>query len=326
MNRYINPLFTFVSTVLLMLSCSLVMADIHTIEIRVLPESIVYGEYYLLGDIAELDGFDVESIQKLAKLKIGKSPQPGHSHIISHGQVKRRIKNHFSKKKFQIFLPSRPMVSRASLKINKKQLENIALKEINNYYSDYEDVRVTIKTRLKDIFIPKGTASYEMKRIGESKHIGGYSSWNLSLKLNQKEVKKILIRAKVEVYDQISVASSEIRKGNRIAQSDLGSIKKDISRERKGYQSKPSLIVGQYARRDIYKNESINSKLIEHPVIVKKGSPIKLIYKTTGLSLSNIVKAMKSGRKGDTIPVRTINGKKVIYAVIIDSKNVEVAL
>ncbi|MBU3917030.1 flagellar basal body P-ring formation chaperone FlgA, partial [bacterium] len=289
MNNYFNRLIAFIGIAILVCTSSLAIADIDTIEIRVLPESVVYGEYYQLGDIAELDGFDVESIQKLAKLQIGKSPLPGHSHIISHGQVKRRINTDFPKKKFQIFLPSRPMVSRASLKISVKQLENIALKEIKSYYTDYEDIKVTIKTRLNDIFIPKGSASYEMKRIGESRQVGGYSSWNLSLKLDQKEVKKILIRAKVDVFDQISVAKSEIRKGDRITKDDLGSIKKDISRERKGYQSNPDLIVGQYARRDIFKNESVNSNLIEHPVIVTKGSPIKLIYNTPNLSFSNIV-------------------------------------
>ena len=52
----------------------------------------------------------------------------------------------------------------------------------------------------------------------------------------------------------------------------------------------------------------------------------EVIYQTKNLKLTNIAKAMKSGRKGDIIPVKTLNGKVTIYAVIIDSKNVEVIL
>ena len=39
-----------------------------------------------------------------------------------------------------------------------------------------------------------------------------------------------------------------------------------------------------------------------------------------------MVKALKAGKKGDVIPVKPIIGERIIYAVIIDEKNVEVAL
>ncbi len=326
MCKILQSCLVFTGILFLFFLPNITHADIDTIEIRILPESIVYGEYYTLGDIAEFDGFDVESIQQLARLKIGKSPLPGHSHILSHGQVKRKVNKSVSDRKINVALPPRPIISRASIKITKKQLEEIALKEIKQHYQDYEEVKIHIKTRLKDIYMPKGNATYEMKRIGETIQVGGYSTWALSLKLNGEEVKKIFIQTKIEVFDDVMMAKERIPKGKQIQKVDLVSIKKNVSREKVGFKSQSDLMVGQVARRDIYKNESIKKQLIGQPIIVKKGTPVRLIFKSKNLTLTNLVKALKSGKKGEVIPVRPIKGKRTIYATILDEKNVEVAL
>jgi flagella basal body P-ring formation protein FlgA len=61
-------------------------------------------------------------------------------------------------------------------------------------------------------------------------------------------------------------------------------------------------------------------------MIVVKGAHMRVVYKTPSLYLSNLAMAMKSGRKGDIIPLRTLNSKKTVYAVITDAKNAEIAL
>jgi len=300
--------------------------DIDRIDIRVLPEAIVYEEFYTLGDIAELDGFDVETIQELAKTQVGKSPLPGKSHLLSAAQINTRLKTQFSKHKLNLVMPKQAMVSRASIKITAKELEKIVLDEVQKHYSGYKDARFHIRTKLRDVFIPKGEASYAINRIGDSLKVGGYSSWMLQLKLDGKEVKKILVRMKVDVFDDVVVAKDTIPKGTLIAEDDLQTVKKDISREHKGYTSEPDLVVGEHARRDIYKNEALDDQLVEKPVIVVKGDHLQVVYRTRNLYLTNLAMAMRSGRKGDTIPLRTLKSKKTIYAVITDAKVAEIAL
>jgi len=301
-------------------------ASIDTIEVRILPESIAYGEYYFLGDIAELDGFDVEAIQKLAKVKMGKSPLAGHSHIISRNQVQNRLKRKYSKIKLKLIIPKRPMISRASLKIGKNQLENIIFSEIQSQFKEFQDIKISVRTRLKDVYIPKGEASYKIKRLGENVKMGGYSSWMLSLLLDKKEVKKLLIRVKVSIFDEVLVAKGKITKGKQIQEEDVVKIKKDISKERKGFKSGQKLIIGKYARRDIYKNESLKKNLVEKPLLIRKGSHIKIIYQTPGIYLTNVAIAMKSGKKGEIIPCRTLKSKKTVYAIVTDAKNVMILL
>ena len=307
-------------------AASSTLADINKIDIRVLPESIVYDEYYSLGDIAELDGFDVETIQKLAKIKVGKSPIPGRSLYVSHGNIRRYLKSFESERKINLILPSRPIVSRASIKITDKQLQDLAMKEIKADYKDYDEVKITVKTQFKTLYVPKGNVSYKMTRIGEQNKIGGYASWNLKLFIDGREFKTMFVRAKTQVFDEVFIAKDKIARGKKIQKSDLKPVLKNISKERVGFTSEPDLAVGKQAKRIIYKNETVNGKLVEMPIIIKKGTPIKLIYKTRNLTLTNLVKALKEGKKGDVIPVRPLTGNKTIYAKVIDENSVEVAL
>lgn len=301
-------------------------ADIDRIDIRVLPEAIVYEDYYTLGDIAELDGFDIETIQKLAKVQVGRAPMPGRSFLITRGQIQNRIQNRFPKHHLKLIMPSRPMVSRASIKISGQELQEIVLNEVKKHYTHYQDVRFQIKSTLRDVFIPKGDASYSISRIGDTMKVGGYSSWMLKLMLDGKEAKKILVRIKVNVFDDVVVAKDRIRKGSKITESDVTTIKKNISKKRRGFESDPEIIVGKHARRDIFRNETIEPKLFEKPMIVAKGDHMKIVYRTPNLYLTNLAMALKSGRKGDIIPLRTLKSKKTIYAVIMDAKVAEIAL
>lgn len=301
-------------------------ANINTIDIRILPESIVYNDYYSLGDIAELDGFDIETIQKLARLEIGKSPLPGRSLRVSHGMVRRKLNRFDTDRAIKIVIPSKPVVSRASVKIEGSQLHQLAMKEIKDRYEEYGQVTIEIRSDLKDLFLPKGEIAYQFSRIGKSVNIGGNSTWILKLLVDGEEFKRIFVRAKVSVYDEVVVAKKVIVSGNKIQKNDLKQIKKNISNERVGYIAKPKLIVGQQAKRTIYKNESLKRNLVEEPVLIKKGTPVTLIYKTKHMLLTNIVKALKEGKKGDIIPVRPLTGNRTIYAVVIDENNVEVAL
>lgn len=303
-------------------------ADINSIEIRVLPESVVYDEYYSLGDIAELDGFDIETIQKLAKLKIGKSPLPGRSLFVSHGKIRRVLNGSKIKRDFKLNFPSRPVVSRASIKITQQQLEELAYSVIKKEYQEYENVKITVRSKFRDLYLPKGKVTYETERIGNRGQLGGYLTWSLSLQLNGEEFKKLYVKAKVEVFDEVVVATKRITRGEKIAKEDLTSITKNISNAKIGYQSKQKLVVGQQAKRDIFVNETVSNGLVEQPILIKKGTPVKLIYKTKSMVLTNIVKALKPGKKGEIIPVRPLTGQstKTIYAVVVDSNSVEVAL
>ncbi|MDT8445497.1 MAG: flagellar basal body P-ring formation chaperone FlgA [bacterium] len=302
-------------------------STLHQIEIRVLPESVVYSETYALGDIAELDGFDIDLIDKLSKLEIGRSPMPGRSYRISEAQVSAKLKGLIHPDQFKLKTPKNVLVSRASIKVTKEQLTEVITEEIKKNFKEYKEVNVEISSHLRDEFIPKGEASYQINRIGSPQRVGGVGSWTLRLEVDGKLYKKLIVRAKVSVIDEVVVAKGMIPQDQVIAQGDLTTLTKDISNEPRGIKRDADLVVGQQARRDISKNEAIRSHLVEEPVILEKGQPVQLVYETERLFLSNTAIALRSAKLGDVIPVRILGEHgRTIYAKVVSEKRVEVAL
>ncbi|MGK0289171.1 MAG: flagella basal body P-ring formation protein FlgA [bacterium] len=296
------------------------------IEIRIMPDAIVYGERFSLGSVAEFEGYDSTKIKKLSKIDMGRSPLPGRSLILSQGLIKSRLRRIIKLSKVKLIMPKRPMVSRAALKITKKELDIIVTKEVAKLYNKFNDVNIHIQTRLRDTFIPKGEASYTIKRLGTNAVIGGYSTWKLQLKVDGKVEKRFWVRVKVDIVDKILVAKKRIQKGTIIRRADLKTIKRNISLDQKGLHPEQKLIIGQSARRDISANERVTKHVLEAPVIISEGKRIILEYKTKNLVMRTVVEALKDGKKGDIIPVKNLKSKRVIQAIVSNSAMVRVIL
>ena len=314
------------TSVLIFFSSFVLLADLKEIEVHVLPESVVYNANYQLGDIAELDGFDIDLIQQIAKLEIGKSPLPGRSIILSKSLIRSKLRNNFKNINFKIDLPRKAMISLASIKVSKNQIASIIRSEIKRKYQDFDDIKIMIKTQLKDLYLPKGVTFYTMAPLRKYQKIGGNSTWKINFVVNQKVARQILVMVKIDVTDEVIVAKDQIRKGSFIKQSDLIKVRKNISKKRWDNKKSASFGVGQIARRDISQNEEVKQYLVEKPKIVSRGDRIQLTYKSKSVTFTNVVVAMRSGSKGDMIPVKTVKNKKTIYAVVVDAKHVEVTL
>ena len=135
-----------------------------------------------------------------------------------------------------------------------------------------------------------------------------------------------MVRAKVDVIDEVVVAKDRIPRGEKIAQKDLVKKMRNISQEKTGFSPSNDLVVGQQAKRDINQNEAMKANLVEEPVIVAKGAPIKIFYRSKNIYLTNLGVAMKSAKRGDLIPIRILANRKTIYAIVRDEKMAEVAL
>ncbi len=302
------------------------LEGIDLIEIKVMAHPQVIGRNYRLGEIAQLDGFDVDLISQLAELKVGLSPRPGKSLPLSKGLLNSKLRKILAPNQYRLHLPKNTKVTRAYNLIPAQEVADKLKAEIQKGYPNYDQVKIEIKSQIKDQAVPQGKTAFSFERVGKTDQIGGWSSWKVKILSKGKEFKQMIVRAKVEVVSQVVVAKSPIKKGKTIAKEDLIMVPKDISRERKGFKPTSDLIVGQQAKRDILQMETLKPSLVEEPVIVIKGAPLRIVYQSASLRFTNLGVAMKAARKGEMIPIRTLQNKTTIYAVVKDSKTAEVAL
>lgn len=299
---------------------------IDTIEVRILKEIKVSGDDYRLGDIAELDGFNIEKIGDVAKIRIGRSPLPGKSVPITSSMVKSRLNRVLKSSQYKLIMPKHAQITRSHQLVSAKAISKKLHEIIEGLYKDYDEVRINVRSKIKDQYLPEGESSFQISRVGKADRLGGHTSWKVQIMHNKKEYKTLMVRAKVDVIDEVVVAKGRISRGDKIAQKDLVKKMRNISQEKTGFSPGKDVVVGQQAKRDINQNEAMKANLVEEPVIVSKGAPIKIFYRSANIYLTNLGVAMKSAKRGDLIPIRILANRKTIYAIVRDEKMAEVAL
>ena len=319
-------IFSLIGIICLSLSSTVLANGIDTIEIRILKDITVTGDDYRLGDIAELDGFNIEKISELAKIRMGRSPRPGKSVPLTSSVVKSRLNRVLRPAQYKLIMPKRSYLSRDHQLITATEITAKINETIKALYTDYDEVRINIRSSIKDQYLPTGETSFKIARVGKADRLGGHTSWKVQLMHEGREYRSMMVRAKVDVIDEVVVAKDYIPRGNKIAEVDLIKRKKNISQEKLGFKPKGDMVVGQQAKRDINRNEAMKANLVEEPVIVDKGATIRIFYRSANIYLTNIGVAMKSAKRGDLIPVRTISNRKTIYAIVRDQNMAEVAL
>lgn len=83
-------------------------------------------------------------------------------------------------------------------------------------------------------------------------------------------------------------------------------------------------LVGFSPRRPITADRAVKESEVQPPVLVIRGKPVTIALTTPTMQLTAMGKALENGASGDVVRVQNIKGGKIISAVVIGDKRVEV--
>jgi len=86
----------------------------------------------------------------------------------------------------------------------------------------------------------------------------------------------------------------------------------------------PSQAVGKRALRMIPAGIPVVDNAIDLPALVRRGDVVQIIAEQGALRISARGEARANGRRGDRIPVRNLDSKKLVSARVIDAQTVNV--
>lgn len=326
MTKHFSILAVFI---FLLAQAGMALAVGNKLEIRVFPEVEVYGETYTLGEIAEMDGFNLEVISQLAKVRIGASPLPGRTVIITMSTIRARIASVINPRQVKIIVPSDAKVLRAGQVITGREIaqkvEAYALKNANEEKGGSREITQKVLTTLPDIRLPKGELSWNILPLGKHLRAGGRRTYKVTAIVLGKEAWRGMVHLRQKIYERVVVALRPIRKGRVVSDRDVTLEKREISQNR-GNPFIHSLesVVGMKARRHIAKQEPLNSQSVGKPMDLSEGGKVTLIYRSGTLVMKTMGVALVSGHSGDFIPVRNLSSGKVIYGILKNNETVEV--
>jgi len=301
-------------------------ADTGKIEVRVLANPEVYGETYTLGEIAELDGFDIKLLKELSAIEIGRSPLPGRTMRLNDGMIRSRLRRAVEDQRLALSVPEVAEVRRAAMHVAGEEIEELVLtRAAAGTDADADQLRQELRGTIPDVLLPKGDLEWQVSPVGRNISATGERSYLVVARVNGQDAWRTTVRLKQKVYHEVVVAVRPIRRNQTIAAEDVKLLRKPLAEtSASGAVTSLDQALGKQARRPVGPNEILTSDMVLQPHAVEEGGRVRVVYRAPGILLEVFAVSMVHGRIGDFIPVKNLQSGKIVYGIIEEGGTVRV--
>ena len=172
------------------------------------------------------------------------------------------------------------------------------------------------------VLLPAGVARL---RVAQSARGGaGVQSFLIVAHVGAKEEARFWVKAEVRVYDQVVVAARPIGRQETLSAKDLRLERREITSRTAQFFTRLDDVAGKQSTRSIQSDDVITANAIERPTLLKRGSPITLVFDSGSLRVETQGVAEEGGRMGDLIQVKNFTSGKMLRGVVLDERNVKV--
>lgn len=209
-----------------------------------------------------------------------------------------------------------------------QKLDEVIKKYIITIYPDWtaDELKISYKFTGETLYNLKGLpADVKIKVLDLYKDFKPVGNVIFPLEISNGAItKKILVRAKVEIYKNIVVAGKYIKKGKVLDLADFKMEGRDIALLPPKYFLNEYQLLGKEAKIGIPANSSIFDWMIGDLPIIKRGSELQVKVAGGGLMVKAKAESLEDGYLNSLIKVRLINSKQTIKALVVSSSEVEV--
>ncbi len=297
----------------------------QTTTIRFTERVEIDGAEILLGQIASFEGDDVQLIQQLKNIVIGKAPLPGESRPFGLRFLQKRLnQHHVDMTTVVVDGPPKIDVTRSHVEIQKQEIEKIVSDFIlgqapgKNQTMRIKDIRV-----MDDVVLPKGRITYKVS-APRSRQLMGRCPIAIDFSVNGNSHKKVWATAMIEVLGPVVVTRKPLGRYKPIAADDIEVQMLDLANVPANVLCDPDAAIGKRTKKAIGAQTPLRANSVELPPLVKRGDLVTIIAESQSLKITTLGQVKKKGRKGERIPVINLDSKKILHAVVVDTNTVKV--
>jgi flagella basal body P-ring formation protein FlgA len=304
-------------------AAELTATEMTTVRVRDKVE--IDNNEVLLGQIALIEGGDIQLIQQLKGIVLGRAPLPGKSHNYDQHHLKMRLKqHHINLSAIHLEVPRRVEILRSYVEIDRQEIRKI-VSDFIIQNSPQEDKTVRIKEiRVpQSVFLSKGRITYKVS-APRSWELKGKCSIAIEFSVNGHSQKRVWATAIVEVMGPVVVTRRPLGRYKPITEDDVALQTMDLADLPSNVVTDLEAVLGQRTKRALGAQIPLRADVIELPPLVKRGDLVVIIAESKGLKITARGQVKKKGRRGERIPVVNVDSKKVLYARVIDANTVKV--
>lgn len=285
----------------------------------------VTGVLVKLGDVATINGTS-ELEKSLLTIPVANSPAPGEKAYLRSVNIKKYLSSSQTLPDDIEWKGSASVaVLRTGIKINAERI----LEFISNYLRTQSDslplavIRFIPSSHPLPFTLPDGELSCDV--IPSNPGILNSSRFSLIFRVNDRVVKNMSIRGKIEARANIITTAIPVKKGTILAPRHLKETVMDIS-ELKDPGFSVDEFLGKKITRSVRAGSPVQISMVESLPVIHRGEKVKIVIQSGSMLLTATGLAHSDGKIDDLIRVQNINSNKVVFGRVAGPGIVEVIL
>lgn len=292
------------------------------IIITVKNTSEVPGDFFKLGEIAELAGRDENYKQKLSAVEIGRAPLPGNFRNLYPGDIVVHLRAAgLDSDRIELIAPPLMRITRAKSDVAQEKLLQIALSTVQEAFGETPGTTFEPQPLRGSVTVSVGKVRYVAGAYRGSVE-NGTLTIPISILVDDKPQQVVDVTVKVKRKMRLVVATRTLEPRDTIAADDVMLVQMELP---PGFSQPINDLkgaIGKRAGRRILAEMPIAQGWLETPHAVNAREKVRLEQSFGALQVSTVVVARQSGAIGDTIRVYCEDTKKEFEVVIVNSKTV----
>ncbi|MBQ5502108.1 MAG: flagellar basal body P-ring formation protein FlgA [Selenomonas sp.] len=182
---------------------------------------------------------------------------------------------------------------------------------------------LTLTTNPTNVRLPAGKVTFESEISGTLRY-GGVQPVHISIMLDQKLYRRVICYYRVQVFEKVLVAGANLPLETAISPSAVHVEEREVTGGKGRYLTKAEDIAGRVPVRYIRMGQPIEQNMLQNPIVVHSGAPVRLLTNYNGVEVSAEGVALQKGRIGEVIKVRNARSAKTLRGKVIDAATVKI--
>lgn len=187
-----------------------------------------------------------------------------------------------------------------------------------------------IEWRITDINLPPAAlipADFDEYRLTEG-HVaanGKVRTIVFNFYKNGKFIKKLGVVCRLELFADIVVAKTTVRRGSVITREMLDIVRREVTLPADDFSTEIAQVTGQQAKRTIRARGLLRKSDLEPVPTIRSGEIVMIVADNGNIKITARGIAKSDGAMGETIPVLSLRSNKKIHGRVIGDGTVQVA-
>lgn len=297
------------------------------IEINLKNKVVLEEEIITVNDISTVTGDDVDLVNKIKGIEIGRAPGANNERRIDISFIGMRLNASNVNVTDVSFTDTKSvLVSVKSTKIKGLEIAQKAKEYLLDFLPmDGRETTVEIGRVPADQWVPRrrDKIDFYITLVDTSKDRGRIELI-VSASSNGKLFFKVPVYFNVRVFEFVAITKRKTRRKQLLTEENVFIARRETTRIRGMAFSSINDLKGMTTTTSVQPHTILTENMVETPPTMKQGTIVKLIVKKSGFKIVTKGLAQQTGYKGEVIKVKNLDSKKMLYGKIINSDSVQV--